>query len=202
MGRRLFILDLQLIEIYRFSLNFSFVSLIPIFELEGMNKFKKMNQESTPPFGAVNFERRKHPRLSINLPVEYWQINNSISHPGHTADISEGGLFLHLPEEIEIGQNLRIKLFFDSGLKLKTIEAMVQAVWKDFRLEKESYYRLGVKFVDISAEALEELKNFLIILNYSKIPSDFNVPPKLPSTLGISIFGDCAYQKPKSPEKN
>ena len=167
-----------------------------------MNKFKKMNQESKPPFGAVNFERRKHPRLSINLPVEYWQINNPKSHPGHTADISEGGLLLHLSEEIEIGQNLRVKLFFDSGHNLKTIEATVQAVWKDFRLEKESYYRLGVKFVDISAEALEELRNFLIILNNSKIPLDFNVPPKLPSTLGISIFADCEYLNPKTPEEN
>lgn len=158
-----------------------------------------MNQESTPRFGAVNFERRKHPRLSINLPVEYWQINNPKSHPGHTADISEGGLFLHLSEEIEIGQNLRVKIFFDSGHKLKTIEAMVQAVWKDFRLGKESYFRIGVKFVDISAEALEELKNFVIILDHSKIPLDFNFLPKLPSTLGISIFGDWAYQKAQEP---
>jgi c-di-GMP-binding flagellar brake protein YcgR len=161
-----------------------------------------MNKESTPRFGTVNFERRKHPRLSINLPVEYWQINNPKSHPGRTADISEGGLFLHLSEEIEIGQNLRVKLFFDSGHKLKTIEAMVQAVRKDFRLENEGYFRIGVKFVDISAQALEELRNFVIILDNSKIPSDFNVPPKLSSTLGISIFGDCAYQKPNSPEKN
>ena len=160
-----------------------------------------MNKESTPHFGTVNFERRRYPRLSINLPVEYWQINNPKSHPGCTADISEGGLLLHISEEIEIGQNLRVKLFFDSGHKLKSIEAMVQAVWKDFRLEKESYFRIGVKFVDISAEALEELRNFLITLNNSKISSDFNVPPRLHSTLGIAIFGECAYLKPKCPEE-
>jgi c-di-GMP-binding flagellar brake protein YcgR len=161
-----------------------------------------MNKESTPRFGTVNFERGKPPRLSVNLPVEYWHINNPKSHADRPADISEGELLLHLSEEIEVGQNLRIKLFFDSGLKLKTIEAKVQAVWKDFLLEKESYYRIAVKFVDISAEALEELRNFLIILNNSKIPSDFDVPPKLPSTLGISIFSECAYLKPKTPEED
>ena len=158
--------------------------------------------ESTARFGTVNFERGKPPRLSVNLPVEYWPINNPKSHSDRTADISEGELLLHLSEEIEVGQNLRVKLFFDSGLKLKTIEATVQAVCKDVRLGKESYYRIAVKFVDISAEDLEELRNFLIILNNSEIQLDFRVPPKLPSTLGISIFSDCAYLKPKSPEED
>jgi c-di-GMP-binding flagellar brake protein YcgR len=161
-----------------------------------------MNKESTPRFGTVNFERRKHPRLSVNLPVEYWQVDNRKSYPAHTADISEGGLLLNISEEIEIGQNLRVKLFFDSGFKLKTIEAKMQAVWKDFRLEKDGYYRVAVKFVDISAQALEELRNFLIILMNSEIRADFNVQPRLLSTLGISIFSDCAHLNPKRSDED
>jgi c-di-GMP-binding flagellar brake protein YcgR len=57
-------------------------------------------------YGIVNFERRKHPRVSINLPVEYWQAKNSKSRPAHTGDISEGGLLLYLSEEIKVGQIL------------------------------------------------------------------------------------------------
>jgi len=158
-----------------------------------------MDKESIPRFGTVNFERRKHPRLSVDLPVEYWQINNPKSHPGRTADISEGGLLFYISEEIEIGQNLRVKLFFDSGLKLITMQAQVQVVWKDFRMDKDGYYRIGVKFVDISSEAMEKLRNFLNTLMNSKIPSDFDIPSRLLSTLGISILGDCAYLPPKSP---
>ena len=163
---------------------------------------EKEEKESKPRFGTANFERRKHPRLSVNLPVEYWQLNNPKSHPGRTVDISEGGLLLYISEEIEIGQNLRIKLFFDSGLKLKTIEAQVQVVWKDFRLGKDGYYRIGVRFVDISPEDMEKLRSFVSNLWNAQIPSDLNVPSRLLSNLGISILGDCAYLTPKKPDQD
>ncbi len=158
----------------------------------------KEEKESKPRFGTVNFERRKHPRFSCDLPVEYWQIENPKGHPGRTVDISEGGLLLYISEEIKIGQNLRVKLFFDSGLGLKTIEAQVQVVWKDFRLEKEGYYRIGVRFIDISSEDVEKLRSFLNDLTNVKIPSGLNVPSRLLSTLGIATLGDCAYLTPRT----
>jgi hypothetical protein len=90
-----------------------------------------------------------------------------------------------------------IQLLLDFGLKLITIEAQVQVVWKDFLLEKEGYDRIGVKFVDITLEAMEKLRHFLNTLMNSKI-SSFNLPSRLLSTLGISTFGDCAYLTPDS----
>jgi c-di-GMP-binding flagellar brake protein YcgR len=163
---------------------------------------EKGRTEKEPRFGSVNFERRKHPRLSVDLPVEYWQINNPKCHPGGTADISEGGLLLYISEEIEIGQNLRVKLFFDSGLKLRTIESQVQVVWKDFQRGKEGYYRIGVKLIDISLEDMEKLRSLLNNLMNSKIRTDCNVPARLLSTLGISILGDYAYLPPKAPNQD
>jgi c-di-GMP-binding flagellar brake protein YcgR len=158
-----------------------------------------MEKESIPRFGTVNFERRKHPRLSVDLPVEYWQINNPKSHPSRTADISEGGLLFYISEEIEIGQNLGVKLFFDSSLKLITLQAQIQVVWKDFCMDEDGYYRIGAKFVEISPEAMETLRHFLNTLMNSKLSSDFDIPSRLLSTLGISILGDCSYLTPESP---
>jgi len=84
-------------------------------------------EETTKPnFGTVNFERRKHPRFSINLPVEYWKIDRSISALSRTGDISEGGLLLYISEPIEVGQELNLKLFFNSDPGFKSIEARVQ----------------------------------------------------------------------------
>jgi len=159
----------------------------------------KEEKESNPRFGTVNFERRKHPRLSADMPVEYWKIqSNSKRHPGRTVDISEGGLLIYISEEIEIGQSLRVKIFLESGLKLQSIEAQVQVVWKDFRFAKGGYYRIGVKFVEISLEDMEKLRSFLGNLMNAKIPADLNVPSRLLTTLGISIFGNCAYLTPKT----
>ena len=38
-------------------------------------KAEKEGKETGPSFGTVNFERRKHPRMAVNLSVEYWKEN-------------------------------------------------------------------------------------------------------------------------------
>ena len=148
---------------------------------------RKEEEGENPRFGTVNFERRKHPRFSVDLPVEYWQVNrNPKNHSGRAFDVSEGGLLLYISDEIAIGQNLRVKLFFDSGQGLKSVEANVQVLWKDFRLEEDGFYRVGLKFVDISLEDLQKLQSFLINLMKVKSYSDSTIPPRLLSALGIS----------------
>ena len=74
----------------------------------------------------IDLERRRHPRFSVNLPIEYWQIEKFKNHPGRTTNVSEGGLLLHVSEPLEIGQNLRLNLFIESGPIFSSIEALVQ----------------------------------------------------------------------------
>ena len=112
-------------------------------------------------YGTVNFEKRKHPRFNVDLPVEYGRTELSIQH-GCAFNVSEGGLLLYLPEPIDIGHHLALKLFFPSGSKLQTTEILVQVVWVDIHLEKEwGNYRTGVRFADISLDDLNTIKNFL-----------------------------------------
>ena len=113
-------------------------------------------------YGTVNFERRKHPRFNIDLPVEYYQIDSTTHHNGRAINASEVGLLLYLPEQIEIDQYLTLKLFFTSGSELNTIGMLVKVVWMDIHLEKDwGDYRTGVRFIDISPEDMTKLKNFL-----------------------------------------
>jgi len=115
---------------------------------------------------GADFERRRHPRFSIVLGVEYWLIDKSKSRPGHTIDVSEGGLLLHLSEAMEVGQILGLTIFTISGPDLDSIEALarVEVVWRDIYLGQEGGYRVGVKFVDISPEDMDKLENCLGIL--------------------------------------
>jgi c-di-GMP-binding flagellar brake protein YcgR len=123
---------------------------------------KSIKEPIKPRYGTVNFEKRKHPRFNIDLPVEYYQINSTTHHEGRVMNASEGGLLLYLPEQMEIGQYLRMKLFFTSGSAMNAIEMVVAVVWKDFHLETDGgNYRCGVKFVDIFPEDMSKLKNFL-----------------------------------------
>lgn len=131
----------------------------------------------------INFERRRHPRFAVDLPVEYWKINHFKSCPSHATNVCEGGLLLLLSEQLEIGQNLRLNLFVDAGADLNSIEAVVQIVWKDMHVGKDGEYRTGVKFVDIAPEDMDELKGFLESLVHLKSASALRVPSKLSSTL-------------------
>ena len=112
-------------------------------------------------FGTANFERRKHPRFSVNLPVEYRKLDIPKDRPANTGDVSEGGILLYVSEPIEIDQELSLKLFFTSGGKLTSVQARMQVVWKDMLVGNDGPHRIGLKFVDISSEGLASLKGFL-----------------------------------------
>ena len=113
-------------------------------------------------YGIVNFERRKYPRFNIDLPVEYSLIPSSVSHPGRALNVSEGGLLVYLPEKVEMGQRLQLKLFFPSGSELNGVELIAEVVWRDIHLGKDwGDYRCGIRFIEIPPEGLNKLRKFL-----------------------------------------
>jgi len=112
--------------------------------------------------GIVNFERRVYPRFNIDLPIEYQILSSSTIREGRALNASEGGLLVYFSEKIDIGQLLKVKLFFAMGSKLNSIEMVMEVVWQDLHLGKDwGDYRTGMKFVDISPESLNRLKDFL-----------------------------------------
>ena len=123
----------------------------------------KTEEEVTKPrTGIVHFERRQYPRFSVDLPVEYYQINSSVNHTCRATNASEGGLLIYFPEQMEVGQYLNVKLFFSLGAELITMEMQVEVVWVDIHLGKGwGDYRFGVRFIDISPDDLGRLKHFL-----------------------------------------
>jgi len=123
---------------------------------------KNGDKETKPRCGTVNFERRKYPRFNVDLPIEYHRIDSSIGHPGKAHNISEGGLLIYFPEQMDLGQYIRLKLFLSLGSGLNTIEVLAEVVWKDIYLDKgQGDYRCGVNFIDVSPEDMAKLKNFL-----------------------------------------
>jgi len=110
---------------------------------------------------SVNFESRSQPRFSVTLPIEYWPVDSFKSHTGRTGNVSENGLLIYVPEQIKIGKNLRLKIFFSLNPSMDFIEALVEVVWKDSYSRKDRDYRIGTKYIGISPEDMNKLKNFL-----------------------------------------
>ncbi len=122
---------------------------------------KAEQKEVKPRYGIANFERRTYRRFPMRLPVEYYRADSSANRTGHSLDASEGGLQILFPEQMEIGQNLKIRLFFSSDAGLNTIDMAVEVVWINTQLaEGEKHYRSGVRFTQISPENMTKLKEF------------------------------------------
>jgi len=127
---------------------------------EGLRKIEQ--DESKPRIGIINFERRKHPRFNVDLPVEYHRVESTLRQTGRALNASEGGLLIYFPERMEIGQQLHVKLYFSAGSDLESVECFVEVVWVDIHLgEAWGDHRSGVKFVDVSSEDLNKLRKFL-----------------------------------------
>ncbi len=134
-----------------------------------MNKvvaLQSPKQNAKAHYGILNLEKRKYPRFSVDLPVEYCRVESSIGNEGRALDVSEGGLLIYFPERMEIGQRLNIKLFLSMGSKLNTIEIVSKVAWVEMGIDEDSgEHRTGVKFVEISPDDMTKLKNFLISLS-------------------------------------
>jgi hypothetical protein len=52
-------------------------------------------------------ERRKHPRIRVEFPLDYSHVHAKETHGGIVANACEGGLLVYLPELMEIGTLLK-----------------------------------------------------------------------------------------------
>ena len=107
-------------------------------------------------------EKRRFRRSDVDIPVRYSRTNQFFKQ-GRAANASEGGLLICLPEKMDIGHHLVLKLFFPLHSGLDIIEAVVRVVWMDIHLRKDWTwdYRVGVRFEDISQTNMTVLKDFL-----------------------------------------
>jgi hypothetical protein len=122
-----------------------------------------VEQDTTPCIEGIDWDKRRHPRFDIHLPIEYYQFKSSITHIGN---ISEGGLLIYFPRETHIRQYPTLKLFFSLGSELHAIRLLAKLVWKDNHFSRDREHdAYGLKFVDISSEDGTELRHLLTSLS-------------------------------------
>jgi c-di-GMP-binding flagellar brake protein YcgR len=123
---------------------------------------KKGKDKSKIKEGVIVIERRRHPRISIELPMDYSLADSSENRGGIAADISEGGLLVYLPEAIIIGTLLKIEILFVRGLELSSIKAITKVVWSDLAPKAIwGEYRCGLEFQSFQEGDLQKMKSLI-----------------------------------------
>ena len=107
-------------------------------------------------------DRRKHPRVVLDLPLEYRVTNVPNTHGALVVNGSEMGLLMESVRKILIGTNLKIVLLFPKEYELVDFEVSAQIVWEEpYRKKNWGGYRYGLKFVSITADDQWKLRELL-----------------------------------------
>ena len=103
-------------------------------------------------------EKRKYPRLFVDLPLEYRVMDVPHAHGGLVVNLSETGLLIQSVENIPIGTNLNIVVLFPKGFGLANFEVLAEVVWKEiYWKENWEGYQYGLKFIRIREEDYRQL---------------------------------------------
>jgi len=128
-----------------------------------MDKVESSNPSiSQHKLGVLAVDRRKHPRFSVELPLDYCRVDGRETYGGIVANASEGGILVYLPERMEMGAVLKIEIFYVKGLELDTIKAIAKVVWSDLAVKASwGEYRYGLQFQYIDEKDFTRLMNLL-----------------------------------------
>lgn len=108
------------------------------------------------------FDRRKHPRYLVELPLDYIGMDADRMSTGMTANASEGGIMTFIGERVDVGTVLNVTLFFRLGFSFTAMESKSVVIWRDdVWKEYLDSYKYGLSFLETESRELEKLKTLL-----------------------------------------
>jgi len=106
-----------------------------------------------------NRERRRYPRVFIDLPLEYREEGDSSLRGTIVGNASEGGFLIESTRDVPVGTELRITVLFPKGYKLDDFKVVARIMWKRPYRKADwqgnqlwGGYQYGLEFIQISDE--------------------------------------------------
>lgn len=97
-------------------------------------------------------EKRRQPRYSIKLPLEYSQTDDSY-RGGMTVNLSESGSLMRSIQNLPIHAEVNVRVFFPNEYEFDGIRMIARVVWKEHHCETDwKGYLYGLEFIRVSDE--------------------------------------------------
>jgi len=107
-------------------------------------------------------EKRRYPRLFMDLPLEYKVMDVPHAHGGLVVNLSEVGLLIQSIKDIPVGTNLNIAVLFPKGFELANFEVLAEVIWKEIYWKEDwEGYQYGLRFILIREEDQRKLTQLL-----------------------------------------
>lgn len=107
-------------------------------------------------------EKRKHRRTPVRLPLDYWETPDLVQG-GLVADMSEGGLCIHSIHPIQIGAELKIRIYISKDeYRFDYLEGNGKIIWRSLHQESGwKGYKYGLYVVQMALHDREKVRQLL-----------------------------------------
>ncbi len=110
-----------------------------------------------------NIEKRKHARVTINLPIKYRLLNKDKPAKNvYSINISAGGtrMALYVDEPVVVGDLIELSLYIPS--KMEPIKAISEVKWvREYYGELKKGFEVGMEYKSISEEDKKSIMKFV-----------------------------------------
>ena len=106
-------------------------------------------------------DRRRYPRVYMDLPVEYRMKYPPFVRGGIVIDASETGFLIYSTEPIPVGTKLKVAVLYPKEYELAFFEVFAEIIWKKVVAKQEEGYQYGLKFIEILEEDYLKLRELL-----------------------------------------
>jgi hypothetical protein len=108
-------------------------------------------------------ERRRFPRLLVDLPLEYRVMNAPYAQGGIVVNASEQGLLINSIKNMPVGTKLNVAVLFPEEYELANFEVLAEIIRKELHWEEDwEGYQYGLKFTKILESDRHKLKQLLL----------------------------------------
>jgi hypothetical protein len=108
-------------------------------------------------------ERRRFPRLLVDLPLEYRVMNAPYAQGGIVVNASEEGLLINSIKNMPVGTKLNVAVLFPEEYELANFEVLTEIIRKELHWEEDwEGYQYGLKFTKILERDRHKLKQLLL----------------------------------------
>ncbi len=118
----------------------------------------------------LSFDKRRHPRIRISIPVKYKVINQSeevlalleqkrVTRSGDSKDVSAEGLFLISEQRLGKGDILKIEVLLPE--ETQPVKAFSEVVWISDSGLPLGRHGSGIFFMALRDEDSEKIKHFV-----------------------------------------